>query len=75
MVLTTSQIPPRPDMPTEDWADLRLLTADDVCALLQVKKSWLYDAVERGAITSIRLGRQLRFRPGDIAAYIKQIAG
>ncbi len=76
MVVTGSQTPPqRPDVPMDDWADLHLLTADDVCALLQVKKSWLYDTVERGAITPVRLGRQLRFRPSDIAAYIEQIAG
>lgn len=30
--------------------DLRLLTVDDVCSLLKVKKSWLYDTVESGAI-------------------------
>ena len=30
--------------------DLHLLTPDDVCALLKVKKSWLYDAVENGEL-------------------------
>jgi excisionase family DNA binding protein len=44
-------------------ADLDLLTPDDVCVLLKVKKSWLYDTVESGAIETIRLGKQLRFRP------------
>lgn len=29
--------------------DLRLFTPDEVCTLLQVKKSWLYDSVEAGA--------------------------
>jgi len=61
-------------MPVDGLADLHLLTADDVCALLKVKKSWLYDTVESGAIPAIRLGRQLRFRPSDIAAYIEQVA-
>ena len=37
--------------------DLDLLTPDDVCALLKVKKSWLYDAVEDGSIETIRLGK------------------
>lgn len=74
--VTRGETPPqRPDPPADGWADLHLLTADDVCALLQVKKSWLYDAVETGAIIPIRLGRQLRFRPSDIAAYIDQLAG
>lgn len=47
-----------------------LLTADDVCALLKVKKSWLYDTVERGLIRPTRLGKQLRFRPSAIARYL-----
>jgi excisionase family DNA binding protein len=50
--------------------DLDLLTPDDVCALLKVKKSWLYDEVERGALDAIRLGKQLRFRPSDLARYL-----
>ena len=32
--------------PQNPYWDLDLLTPDDVCALLKVKKSWLYDAVE-----------------------------
>ena len=32
------------------WADLDLLTPDDVCTLLKVEKSWLYETVEPGAI-------------------------
>jgi excisionase family DNA binding protein len=47
-----------------------LLTADDVCALLKVKKSWLYDTVERRLIKPTRLGKQLRFRPSAIARYL-----
>ena len=52
--------------------DLDLLTPDDVCALLKVKKSWLYDTVESGAIESIRLGKQLRFRASAIASYLAE---
>jgi excisionase family DNA binding protein len=54
--------------------DLDLLTADDVCALLKVKKSWLYDTVESGAIEVIRLGKQLRFQPSAISAYLAERA-
>jgi excisionase family DNA binding protein len=50
--------------------DLDLLTPDDVCTLLKVKKSWLCDEVERGALAAIRLGQQLRFRPSDLARYL-----
>ena len=55
-------------------APLGLLTPDDVCALLKVKKSWLYDAVEDGAIETIRLGKQLRFRPSALLRYLDKHA-
>jgi excisionase family DNA binding protein len=38
------------------------------------KKSWLYDAVENGAIEAIRLGKQLRFRPSALIRYLEQHA-
>ena len=50
----------RPVLPVGPYWDLDLLTPDDVCALLKVKKSWLYDAVENGVLEAIRLGKQLR---------------
>lgn len=56
------------------WQDLDLLTADEVCTLLKVKKSWLYDPVEAGAIEVIRLGKQLRFQPSAISAYLAECA-
>jgi excisionase family DNA binding protein len=55
--------------------DLDLLTPDDVCALLKVKKSWLYDTVESGALKAIRLGKQLRFQPSAIARYLEERSG
>lgn len=54
--------------------DLRLLTMDDVCELLKVKKSWLYDTVEAGAIEAVKLGRQLRFQPSAISDYLARRA-
>jgi excisionase family DNA binding protein len=54
--------------------DLDLLTPDDVCTLLKVKKSWLYDTVESGTIEALRLGKQLRFRPSAIASYLAERA-
>jgi excisionase family DNA binding protein len=56
--------------PQGRYWDLDLLTPDDVCALLKVKKSWLYDAVENGALEAIRLGKQLRFRPSALIRYL-----
>jgi excisionase family DNA binding protein len=62
----------RPAPPQDPHWDLDLLTPDDVCALLKVKKSWLYDAVENGALEAIRLGKQLRFRPSTLDRYLKE---
>jgi excisionase family DNA binding protein len=64
----------RPVPPQGPYWDLDLLTPDDVCALLKVKKSWLYDTVETGALEAIRLGKQLRFRPSALARYLEQRA-
>ena len=61
----------RPVLPEGPYWDLDLLTPDDVCALLKVKKSWVYDEVERGALDAIRLGKQLRFRASDLARYLE----
>jgi excisionase family DNA binding protein len=62
----------RPDPAQGTYWDLNLLTPDDVCALLKVKKSWLYDAVECGALEAIRLGKQLRFRPSALVRYLEE---
>ena len=51
--------------------DLRLFTPDEVCAMLQVKKSWLYDVVEAGALEVVRLGKQLRFRRSALERYFE----
>lgn len=48
---------------------MRLFTPDEVCDLLRVKKSWLYDVVEAGAIEVVRLGKQLRFRRSALERY------
>ena len=61
-----------PVPPQGPYWDLDLLTPDDVCALLKVKKSWLYDAVESGALEAVRLGKQLRFRPSALARYLDE---
>jgi excisionase family DNA binding protein len=58
--------------PQGPYWDLDLLTPDDVCTLLKVKKSWLYDAVENGALEAIRLGKQLRFRPSALVRYLEE---
>ena len=64
----------RPVPPQGPYWDLDLLTPDDVCALLKVKKSWLYVAVENGTFEAIRLGKQLRFRPSALVRYLEERA-
>ncbi len=59
--------PPSPHDP------LNLLTPDQLCVLLKVRKSWVYDAVETGELPVVRLGRQLRFRRNDVIAYIETL--
>ena len=59
-----------------DAADhLELLTVDDLVQLLKVRKSWVYDEVESGRLPALRLGRQLRFRPSEIEAFLARTAG
>jgi excisionase family DNA binding protein len=67
---STNDLAGRPVPAQDPYWDLDLLTPDDVCALLKVKKSWLYDAVENGALEAIRLGKQLRFRPSALTRYL-----
>ena len=66
---------PEPSRPQDVQTDLDLLTPDDVCALLKVRKSWLYDTVESGALEAVRLGKQLRFRPSAVARYLDASTG
>jgi hypothetical protein len=39
------------------------------------QKSWLYGAVETGALEAIRLGKQLRFRPSAIVRAVRKKLG
>ncbi len=73
--VTTPNPTPRQDSHQASWQDLDLLTPDDVCTLLKVKKSWLYDTVESGALEVVRLGKQLRFRPSALARYLDKQRG
>jgi excisionase family DNA binding protein len=50
---------------------LSLLTPDQVCALLQVDKQWLYKECQRKRFPHVKLGRQLRFRPAEVQAYLE----
>jgi excisionase family DNA binding protein len=66
------QLAVRKFMPIHDdvRADLELLTADELCSLLKVKRKWLYVQVQANQIPFARLGRQLRFAPREIEAWL-----
>lgn len=49
----------------------RLLTAEDLCEMWQVKKSWVYDEVQAGRLPHVKLGRALRFRQADLDEYVQ----
>ena len=48
----------------------KLLTVDDLCEYLVVSKDFVYDEVRHGRLRASRIARQLRFRPGDVDAFI-----
>ncbi len=51
--------------------DLELMTVEEVCALLKVRKWFIYDAVSSGRLVGVKLGRALRFRRRDVALFIE----
>ncbi len=52
----------------------RLLKAQDVAAALNVGLSTVYQLVERGELSSIRIGRSVRIRPEDLEKFIESKA-
>lgn len=51
---------------------MKLLTPDDVAALLRISKTGVYRLVERRAIRFYRIAGVLRFDQIDIEAFIRQ---
>lgn len=47
-----------------------LVTADELAEKWKVKKGWIYDQVQDGKLKCVRLGRQVRFRPADLVAFL-----
>ena len=44
----------------------RLLLPEEAAEILRVHPEWLYRAARRGQVPSVKLGRNVRFRPEDI---------
>lgn len=51
----------------------RLLTAEDVAALLQVKPSWVYAESRAGRLPTVPVGRYKRFRRSAVEAWICEL--
>lgn len=51
-------------------APSRLLTLQDAADLMNVSSRFVRAAAHEGLITTVRLGRLVRFRPEDVEAYL-----
>lgn len=49
-----------------------LLNVDDVCKMLQIKKSTIYKMTMKRELPFIRIGKQLRFKRSQITEYLDQ---
>jgi excisionase family DNA binding protein len=54
-------------------ADDRLLTAEQVAALLSVKRSWVYAEARAARIPFVQLGRYKRFRRQSVLEWVKSL--
>lgn len=48
-----------------------LLTGNDVARILNVSRSFAYILMRRGEIPTVRIGRSVRVRPGDLERFIE----
>jgi excisionase family DNA binding protein len=48
-----------------------LLTAQQVAAQLQLSEWSVYEAARNQRLRSIRIGRRVRFKPEDVAAFVE----
>ena len=59
-----------PDLLVTSVDPQELLTPEQVCALLKMKRTWFYAQVARGVFRPIKLGRSTRVRRRDLEAYL-----
>jgi excisionase family DNA binding protein len=50
----------------------RLLTADEVAAMVNVPTSWVRESTRSGAIPHLRLGRYVRYREEAVLAWLEE---
>jgi len=55
----------------EETSLFRLLNAQDIAVALNIGLSTVYLLLERGELSSIRIGRSIRIRPEDLEVFIE----
>ena len=50
----------------------RLLRPEEVASLLNVSRAYAYLLMQRGEIPTVKMGRSVRVRPQDLAAFVEQ---
>lgn len=49
-----------------------LLTTEEVCQMMNVRKPWLHNEIKLGRITALKMGAQtIRIRRRDLDAYLE----
>lgn len=49
-----------------------LLSVEDVAGWLRVSNRWVYERAQRGELASVRVGKYVRFRRHDVAAFVER---
>lgn len=49
-----------------------LLNIDDVCSLLNVKKSWVRSAIFRKKLPNTKIGKLVRFSSEDLSRWVEE---
>jgi excisionase family DNA binding protein len=63
----------RGDMPdSRDGRSFELLSTAEVCKSLGMGKSWTYRRIRSGEFSSVRLGRSIKRRHGDLEEYLER---
>jgi excisionase family DNA binding protein len=52
----------------------QLFTIKQVSELLQLSSRTIYSLTAAGDLPAVRIGRSVRYRPADLAAYVERLA-
>ncbi len=58
-------------MPEPEPHPQRLIDVRELSKILNVPISWLYQRTRLGAIPCIRIGKYVRFDPGEVISFLK----